>query len=197
MLPSFSFRVDVFSSLHIIALVWITFRIQNGLLESITAVSTGKMIRINFRALVGLEVCSLKLFLLSCHFFLGSIRVKPHDTISLICRSGYQRSLSHPYSHCTVIVTTYGYFLNSNDFFFFLMKSYKYLLLKVSDLPILTRAQILQILFTSLPYGNPSRKMGRFLRFIFLFFSVSVKVLPVTPLLSGVFVHRALLRVFS
>ena len=26
---------------------------------------------------------------------------------------------------------------------------------------------------------------------------MSVKVLPVTPLLSGVFVHRALLRVFS
>ena len=52
-------------------------------------------------------------------------------------------------------------------------------------------------LITGLPYGNPSRKMGRFLRLIFLFFSVSVKVLPVTPLLSGVFVHRALLRVFS
>ena len=31
----------------------------------------------------------------------------------------------------------------------------------------------------------------RFLIFFFLvFFSVSVKVLPVTPLLSGVFVHR-------
>ena len=134
----------------------------------ITAVSTGKMIRINFRALVGLEVCSLKLFLLSCHFFLGSIRVKPQDSISLICPSGYQRSLSHPYSHCTVIATTYGYFLNS--IFFFFMKSYKYLLLKVSDLPILTRAQILQILFTGLPYGNPSRKMGRFLRFIFFIF---------------------------
>ena len=27
--------------------------------------------------------------------------------------------------------------------------------------------------------------------FFFFFFSVSVKVLPVTPLLSGVFVHRA------
>ena len=36
-------------------------------------------------------------------------------------------------------------------------------------------------------YGNPSRKMVDFS----VLFSVSVKVLPVTPLLSGVFVHRA------
>ena len=42
--------------------------------------------------------------------------------------------------------------------------------------------------------GNLSRKMGNISLFYFilfyLFFSVSVKVLPVTPLLSGVFVHR-------
>ena len=36
-----------------------------------------------------------------------------------------------------------------------------------------------------------------FLFFLFfLFFSVSVKVLPVTPLLSGVFVHRAFFAYF-
>ena len=50
-------------------------------------------------------------------------------------------------------------------------------------------------LFTGLPYGNPSRKMGRFSVFSFLF-SVSVKVLPVTPLLSGIFVHRAFCAYF-
>ena len=43
-------------------------------------------------------------------------------------------------------------------------------------------------LVTGLPYGNPSQKFGRFFRFLF---SVSVKVLPVTPLVSGVFGHRA------
>ena len=102
------------------------------------------MIRVNFSALVGLEVCSFKLFLPSRHFFVGSIRVKPQDSTSLICRSEYRRSLSHPYTHCTVITTTYGYFLNSNDIYF--LKSYKYLLFKVSNLPILTRAYILQIL---------------------------------------------------
>ena len=32
--------------------------------------------------------------------------------------------------------------------------------------------------------------------FFFFFFSVSVKVLPVTPLVSGVFVHRALCAYF-
>ena len=31
---------------------------------------------------------------------------------------------------------------------------------------------------------------------LFLFFSVSVKVLPVTPLVSGVFVHRAFCAYF-
>ena len=49
-------------------------------------------------------------------------------------------------------------------------------------------------IFTGLPYGNPSRKMGRLL--IFFLFSVLVKVLPVTPLVSGVFVHRALCAYF-
>ena len=41
---------------------------------------------------------------------------------------------------------------------------------------------------TGLPYGNPSRKMGRVS--VLFFFSVSVKVLPVTPLVSGVFVRN-------
>ena len=35
-----------------------------------------------------------------------------------------------------------------------------------------------------------------FLFFSFFFFSVSVKVLPVTPLVSGVFVHRAFCAYF-
>ena len=39
-----------------------------------------------------------------------------------------------------------------------------------------------------------SQKMGRLL--LFFLFSVSVKVLPVTPLLSGVFVHRAFCSYF-
>ena len=44
---------------------------------------------------------------------------------------------------------------------------------------------------------KPSRKVGRFPFFFFLvFFSVSVKVLPVTPLVSGVFVHRAFCAYF-
>ena len=50
------------------------------------------------------------------------------------------------------------------------------------------------IIITGLPYGNPSRKMGG-ICWVF-FFSVSVKVLPVTPLLSGVFVHRAFCSYF-
>ena len=51
--------------------------------------------------------------------------------------------------------------------------------------------------FTGLPYGKPSRKLGRFPFFFFsVFFSVSVKVLPVTPLVSGVFVHRAFCAYF-
>ena len=52
-------------------------------------------------------------------------------------------------------------------------------------------------------YGKPSRNLCLiswvFLFFVFLFlnfFSVSVKVLPVTPLLSGVFVHRAFCAYF-
>ena len=133
-----SFPVNVFSSLHIIALVWITFHIQNGLLASITTVTTGKMIRVKFSALVGLEACSLKLFLPRRHFFVGSIRVKPEDSTSLICRSECRRSLSHQYTHCMGIATTYDYFLNSNDLYF--LKSYKYLLLNVSNLLILTLA---------------------------------------------------------
>ena len=49
-------------------------------------------------------------------------------------------------------------------------------------------------------YGNRSRKVGRvcsfFIYFIYFFFSVSVKVLPVTPLLNGVFAHRAFCAYF-
>ena len=79
---AFVFLDDVFSSLYIIALIWITVHIQNGLLTSITMVSACKIIRVNFSALVGLEVCSLKLFLPSCHFFVGSMKVKPQHSTS-------------------------------------------------------------------------------------------------------------------
>ena len=47
---------------------------------------------------------------------------------------------------------------------------------------------------TGLSYGNPSRKMGRFFRFIFIF--RTVKVLPVTTPVSGVFAHRAFCAYF-
>ena len=42
--------------------------------------------------------------------------------------------------------------------------------------------------------AKPSRNLG-FISWVFLF-SVSVKVLPVTPLLSGGFVHRAFCAYF-
>ena len=51
-------------------------------------------------------------------------------------------------------------------------------------------------IFTGLPYGNPSRKVfGICSVFVFFFSSVSVKVLPVTPLVSGG-VHRAFCAYF-
>ena len=49
-------------------------------------------------------------------------------------------------------------------------------------------------IITGLPMGKPSRGLRLvclFSFFLFFFFSVSVKVLPVTPLVSGVFVYRA------
>ena len=48
-------------------------------------------------------------------------------------------------------------------------------------------------LVTGLPMGKPSRGLRfvcLFSFFPFFFFSVSVKVVPVTTLVSGVFVHR-------
>ena len=52
-------------------------------------------------------------------------------------------------------------------------------------------------LFTGLPYGNPSLEMEGICSVLFVFFSsVSVKVLPVTPLVSGIFVHRAFCAYF-
>ena len=44
-------------------------------------------------------------------------------------------------------------------------------------------------------YGKPSRNLC-LISWVFLLFSVSVKVLPVTPLLSGVFVHRVFCAYF-
>ena len=46
---------------------------------------------------------------------------------------------------------------------------------------------LVKSVFTGLPMAIP---VGKWVDFSVLF-SVSVKVLPVTPLLSGVFVHRA------
>ena len=56
-------------------------------------------------------------------------------------------------------------------------------------------------LFTGLPQTQSESVFNFvvflfFVFFFFLFFSVSVKVLPVTPLLSGVFVHRAFYAYF-
>ena len=63
---------------------------------------------------------------------------------------------------------------------------------------MLSRAWLTQVNFisyftviTGLPYGNPVGKWVDFSVLLFLFFPMSVKVLPVTPLLSGVSVHRA------
>ena len=52
--------------------------------------------------------------------------------------------------------------------------------------------------FTGLPMGKPSRglRLVCLFSFFFFFFSVSVKVLPVTPLVSGVFVYRAFCAYF-
>ena len=59
------------------------------------------------------------------------------------------------------------------------------------------RFRTLPSLLLGCQYGNPSRKVGGIcLLFFFFFFSVSVKVLPVTPLLSGIFVHRAFCSYF-
>ena len=65
----------------------------------------------------------------------------------------------------------------------------------VQTIRVRSRASVNKNIFTGLPYGNPSRILGRFPFSFFLvfFFFVSVKVLPVTPLVTvtGVFVHRA------
>ena len=66
--------------------------------------------------------------------------------------------------------------------------------------------EILEIkrFITGLPMGKPSRGLRfvclfsffSFFSFFFFFFSVSVKVLPVTPLVSGVFVRTAFCAYF-
>ena len=50
------------------------------------------------------------------------------------------------------------------------------------------------VCFYWVAYGKPVEVCVDFV--VFLFFSVSVKVLPVTPLVSGVFVHRAFCAYF-
>ena len=54
----------------------------------------------------------------------------------------------------------------------------------------------MKTLVTGLPYGNPSLKMDGICSVLFFFSSVSVKVLPVTPLVSGFFVHRVFCAYF-
>ena len=49
---------------------------------------------------------------------------------------------------------------------------------------------------TGLPYGKPSLEMEGICLVLFFFSSVSVKVLPVTPLVNGIFVHRAFCAYF-
>ena len=50
-------------------------------------------------------------------------------------------------------------------------------------------------LVTGLPMANQSRSVFDFVFFLF-FFSVSGKVLPISPLLSGVFVYRVFCAYF-
>ena len=56
------------------------------------------------------------------------------------------------------------------------------------------------VVFYWVAYGKPRRGLRLVCLFyffnFFFFFSVSVKVLPVTPLVSGVFVHRAFCAYF-
>ena len=63
---------------------------------------------------------------------------------------------------------------------------------------LFTGSRVLRILRHSFYHywvAKPSRNLG-FISWVFLLFSVSVKVLPVTPLLSGGFVHRAFCAYF-
>ena len=52
------------------------------------------------------------------------------------------------------------------------------------------------VLVTGLPVWQSQSEKGFHLFVFFFFFSMLVKVLPVTPLLSGVFVHRAFFAYF-
>ena len=70
-------------------------------------------------------------------------------------------------------------------------------------IPDITKTESNNCFITGLPVWQTQSESGwdlfvfffSFFSF-FLFFSVSVKVLPVTPLLSGIFVHRAFCSYF-
>ena len=59
-----------------------------------------------------------------------------------------------------------------------------------------TATNTLITLFTGLPYGKRSLEMEGICSVLFFFSSVSVKVLPVTSLVSGIYVHRAFCAYF-
>ena len=58
-----------------------------------------------------------------------------------------------------------------------------------------SRSALISSFFTGLPMANQSRSVFDFVVFSF-FFSVSGKVLPISPLLSGVFVYRVFCAYF-
>ena len=75
------------------------------------------------------------------------------------------------------------------------------LFLNIDNLASITQRSPVKLI-TGLPMGKPSRGLrfvclfSFFSFFLVFFFSVSVKVLPVTTLVSGVFVHRAFCSYF-
>ena len=86
--------------------------------------------------------------------------------------------------------------LSLNDYFVHIQNSPTNLGFETKILKNLLFRTRLVGLFTGLPYGNPSLEMEGICSVLFFFSSVSVKVLPVTPLVSGIFVHRAFCAYF-
>ena len=99
------------------------------------------------------------------------------------------------------IIMAFCFLLLLNSFVFGAVTLY-HVQLFVSCAMIVT--SVVVSIFTGLPMANPIEVCVLFVCFLFFlffflflfFFSVSVKVLPVTPLVSGVFVHRAFCAYF-